>query len=134
MRQAHDAIEQVRKLGAQLRKVAEQAGDGDLGNAIEALAKKSAALEGAAFGRRGMRERPAATPEPTLSRVQAELGSILELLQSADAPPTAQAVTASAAAAQTLSTLLERWNTLRTKDVKALNERLQEAKLPSLAP
>jgi photosystem II stability/assembly factor-like uncharacterized protein len=134
MRQAHDAIEQVRKLGAQLRKVAEQAGDGDLGNAIETLAKKIAALEGAAFGRRGMRERPAATPEPTLSRVQAELGSILELLQSADAPPTAQAVTASAAAAQTLSTLLERWNTLRTKDVKALNERLQEAKLPPLAP
>ena len=78
MHQAHDAIEQIKKLGTQLRKVAEQAGDGDLGNAIEAVAKKSAALEGVAFGRRGMRGRPAATPEPTLSRVQAELGSILE--------------------------------------------------------
>jgi hypothetical protein len=134
MHQAHEAIEQVRKLRTQLRRAAEQAGDGDLGNAIESLVKKIAALEGAAVGRRGMRERPAGTPQPTMARVQGELGSILETLQGADALPTTQAVSAATGAMQELSTLMERWNTLRSKDVKTLNERLQQAKLPPLAP
>jgi hypothetical protein len=134
MHQAHEAIEQVRKLRTQLRRAAEQAGDGDLGNAIESLAKKIAALEGAAVGRRGIRERPSGTPQPTMARVQGELGSILETLQGADAPPTTQAVSAATVAMQELSTLMERWNTLRSKDVKMLNERLQQAKLPPLAP
>jgi hypothetical protein len=47
---------------------------------------------------------------------------LLHLLQGADATPTTQAVAACAAVRQTLANLLRRWQELRGKEFKALQE------------
>jgi hypothetical protein len=126
MRQAQEALTQVRKLRAHLKEVRDRTDKGPLAEAIAKLDEKAAALEGPPVGRKG---RGAAGPrEPSLTRLRAELGALLGVLQGADATPTTQAVAASREVQQVLAKLLARWRELRDTEVKALNEQLRRAK------
>ncbi|MEK6302117.1 MAG: glycoside hydrolase [Acidobacteriota bacterium] len=129
MKQAREAIEQVRKLRTQLRSLRDRAGQGALADAITALETKAAALEGASGGFRGG---GGGSSEPSLSQVSGDLLGLMRLVEGADVTPTTQAVAASEQLQQTLSGLLSRWRELKDKDVKALNEQLAKAGLPGL--
>jgi hypothetical protein len=132
LRQAHEALEGAGKLRAQLKELAGKVKDEALAEAVAELDRKTAALQGVAR-RRG--ERPTGAPSgPSLSGLGGDLGHLLDVLQGADAAPTAQAVSAAAEGDRALRDLRARWDELREKDVKALNERLRRAELPPLTP
>ena len=117
-RQAAAARREVRALRAQLRERREKAGPA--ADALAALDRKAAALEGGERGPRGGGRRGPVGGEPSLGRVAGELGSLLGLLQEADAAPTTQAVAAVEAAKAELAGLLRRWKELKEQDGKAL--------------
>jgi hypothetical protein len=68
-----------------------------------------------------------------LTRVNGQLTAVLMLVEGADATPTTQAVAAADEAQRALTSLLARWNELRERDVKAVDEHLRRAKLPTLS-
>jgi photosystem II stability/assembly factor-like uncharacterized protein len=137
--QVQEVLRQLRSLRAQLRERREKAKDkGDLADALAALDRKAAALEGAAGGGRrggGGRFGPVGA-EGTLARLNFQLLALMTLVEGADAAPTTQAVAASDELRRALSETLRRWAALRDSDLKALNDRLRQANLPavSLAP
>jgi hypothetical protein len=126
---AREAAQQIRKLRARLKELS--AKGGPLVDAVAELEQKAAALEG---GERRRRERPAPGPrEPSLGRASADLLHLLELLQGADVAPTSQAIAACEQAHKSLEGLLSRWQALREKDVKELDEKLRKSGQPGLA-
>jgi hypothetical protein len=128
--QIHDALEQVRKLRAQLRDLHGRASQGALAEAINALEGKAAVLEGAGGGFRGGGGQGRPSTEPTLSRLNGELVGLMGVVDGADVAPTTQAMAASEQLQRALAALLSRWNEIKEKDVKALNEQLRQAGLP----
>ena len=60
------------------------------------------------------------------------MGQLLSLLQRADATPTSQVVSACGEVQKTFTGLLERWRELSGDSLRALNEKLREAKLPPI--
>jgi photosystem II stability/assembly factor-like uncharacterized protein len=131
MEQSREALDGIRKLRAQVKELRARAGQGAVADALLSLDQKMAALETDSDAR------PAGgagnTGETNLTRVNASLGSLLDLLQSADAAPTTQAVTASAELQRKLSELLSRWNEIKGREVKTINEQLRQAGLPALS-
>ncbi len=127
MRRVHQTLEQLHKLRARLQELRQRAGKGALAEAVTALDQKAAALEGSGPTRR--RRRGRGTGEPSLTRLQGELSTLLDVLQGADATPTTQAVAAVGEVQRALTGLLERWEMLQRKDVKELDEQLRKAKL-----
>ena len=104
-----------------------------LKDALTALDRKLAALPGEAGGGRGGRAaRGGGSREPTFRRVQGDMGQLLKLLQRADAAPTSQLVVACAGVQKTFSALRERWHELGGKELRNLNEKLRNAKLPQI--
>jgi hypothetical protein len=125
-------LKQVRTLRTRLKDLREPAAkDGPLADALAALDKKAAALEGAsAQGRRGGPGRFAASGrEDSLTRLSFELNSLLARVEQADATPTTPVVEASEQLQKTLATVLGRWDALKARDLQALNELLRKAKL-----
>jgi hypothetical protein len=136
--QVQAAMRQVRTLRAQLRDRRERVKDnGDLSEALTALDRKAAALEGAGGGRRGGGGRfvPPGV-EGSLNRLSFQLLALMALVEGADATPTAQAVAASEEVRRALAAALARWAELKDRDLKAVNGQLDKAKLPAvtLAP
>jgi hypothetical protein len=132
VREAREALGQVRKLRAQVKEVRGKAGEGALADALADLDRKATALEGSER-RRG--ERPAeGAREPSLGRLAGEMQHLMDVLQGADATPTTQAAAACEETRKALRELRERWGGLKDKDVKAINERLRKADLPPLNP
>ena len=130
MKMAREAIEQIRKLRAQLRTLHDRAGQGPVSDAITALERKAAALEGAGGGfRGGGGGGQNASTEPSLSRVSGELLGLMNLVEEADMAPTSQARAASGQAQQSLAGVLQRWRELKEKDVVTLNDQLRRANL-----
>ena len=70
---------------------------------------------------------------PTLARLSGDLSAVMNLVQGADMPPTKQAMAAFDSSTKSLSELLTRWNDLKTKELKSVNEKLQQANLPAIA-
>jgi photosystem II stability/assembly factor-like uncharacterized protein len=133
MQQARTITARIDKLRAELRSRADQAREAALKDATTALDRKLAALPGTVMGGRGDRGvRGGGSREPTFGRVQGEMGQLLNLLQRADATPTSQLVAACGEAQKTLAGLLERWRELSGQELKALNEKLREARLPPI--
>ncbi len=100
---------------------------------MTALERKLTSLPGAAvLGRRG-RGGGGGSREATFARVQGELGQLLRMLQGADATPTSQAVAACGEVQKKFTGLLERWRELSSKELKALNDKLREARLPPIS-
>jgi hypothetical protein len=80
----------------------------------------------------GRHGRGAAPSGESLGRAAGELGPLLRVLQGADMTPTTQVVAAVTAARKTLDELLKRWREIKDKDVKAVNEQLKKADIPTL--
>jgi photosystem II stability/assembly factor-like uncharacterized protein len=133
MQQSYDAMEQIKKFRDQIKDTLTRAGQGALTEALAALDKKAAAIAGEGRSDQGGGA-PAGSEarDGNLTRSNTNFASLLELLQSADATPTTQAVTASKELQQSLGNLLARWNELKSKDLKPINERLRQANLPPM--
>ena len=90
MNESFEALSQVQSVRAQLKERAAKAGKGALADAIAALDKQSAELEGATqssfFGLP-----PGAKPPENFSSLNQHFGNILAVADSADAAPTTQA-------------------------------------------
>ncbi len=131
MNASHDALAEARRLRARIKDLKGNSGAAQFSNALDALDKKLAALAEGGGGRGGGAQAAGAN-EPTLALVNSALESLLELLQSADAQPTAQATSAVADEQRKLDALLARFTEIRNADVRALDDGLRRANLPTL--
>jgi len=133
MNESFVALQQVRSLRAQLKDRAARAGKGTLADAIAALDKKAAELEGAAqsafFGLP-----PSGRQPENFSTLNQHFGSILSVADSADAAPTTQATSVYREFEEALKSLLDRWSNIHQTDVAALNGLLKSAGLASVDP
>jgi photosystem II stability/assembly factor-like uncharacterized protein len=134
MQQAHAAFEQIQGLRAQLSGLRKRVDKGKLAEALARLDEEAASLAGRPMAREWMGRDFGSARALSLTRLNGDLGRLLAVLQGADATPTTQAVTATAAVRQDLTKLLAHWQQLKSKDVKAVNELLRQAKFPLLAP
>jgi photosystem II stability/assembly factor-like uncharacterized protein len=126
MQSAGVLLAQIRHVRGQLKSLGERAKQGAVAEAIAALDKNIAALAGSApaFGRGG--------GEITLSRLMADLATLLETLQAADVRPTTQAAAAVKQLRQALIEPTMRWYGILNRDVMALNDQLRQANLPMI--
>ena len=133
MNQSLESLQQVKSLRAQLKDRAGKAGKGTLADAIAALDKKAADLEGAAQS--AFLGLPPSGKQPeNFSTLNQHFGSILSVADSADAAPTTQATTVYREFEEALRSLLDRWSKIHQTDVAALNDLLKSAGLASVDP
>ena len=131
MQRDYQALQEVRRLRTQLQNLSSRAPKGQLSDAISALDKKAADLEGTegGFGARFL-----TTPEGrSLARLNTALYNLLNAVDSADAPPTTQAASAFREVQQALNEQLAAWNELKSKDVPALNAQMTQAGLSAIS-
>ncbi|MDB6068737.1 MAG: glycosyl hydrolase repeat-containing protein [Pedosphaera sp.] len=132
MKQAHQAMQEIQKLRAQVKERHGQSDDGGLSEAIAKLDGNLVSLEGASSGRAGGRRGTPVSSEQTFAKLEGELNSLMGLVEAADATPTAQAVAASEDLQRALARLLVRWKELQSGEVKTLNESLHKVNLPGV--
>jgi photosystem II stability/assembly factor-like uncharacterized protein len=137
---ARQAAGKIAALRQQIAKLQPQA-PAAVASALAAFDKKASALEGTPPTPGGGRGRgagpggpPAGPPPPadTLWAVSGALGAVMNAMQAADVPPTANTLAAVTTAQQNASRVLARWTTLRTVDLPALNTQLKAAGLGTL--
>jgi hypothetical protein len=128
MNEDYAAIEQIRKIRAELSKKRENGAA--VANGIADLDKELAALEGTGGGR----GRGSAEAGDSLSRLNGRLAEILEIVAESDQTPTAQATAAVAALRKSLDAQLAKWSAVKAKDLPALNVELQKAGLGAIEP
>jgi photosystem II stability/assembly factor-like uncharacterized protein len=133
MNQSYEALQQVRSLSAQLKSIIQGAKSRPpaLNDALAAVEKKAAELEGARSGRRAAGGAGGEGGE-NLARLNSTLMTLLLSVDSTDALPTTQQVAASNETQQSLATQLARWNELKSKDIPSLNAQLQQSNLPAI--
>jgi len=128
MNQSYEALSQVRSVRAQLKELAAKAGKGSLAEAIAALDKQAAELEGAAqttfYGLP-----PRGKQRENFSTLNQHFASMLAVADSADAAPTTQATTASAELRTALESLLAGWKNAKEQVIPTLNKQLKGAGL-----
>ncbi|HMG34573.1 MAG TPA: glycoside hydrolase, partial [Blastocatellia bacterium] len=125
--QIRDESSSLRKLRSQLKSLSERLKTGALADAIAAVDKKAAALEGSGGGRFG---RGSGGGQPTLNRVQGDLLGLMEVVEGCDAAPTTQARAAMVDLQRDLSAVVASWQEVKDRDVKSLNDQLRSAGLP----
>ena len=131
---SHDykTLQQVKGLRQQLKTLKDKGGKVPLAEAIAALDKKAADLEGVEGG---YSARFLSTPEGrSLSRLNEGLYTLLGAVDGADIEPTSQQVATFNEVNKALDQQLTRWQEIRTKDVPALNLKLRDAGLQPLNP
>jgi photosystem II stability/assembly factor-like uncharacterized protein len=145
---AQDALQKVRSLRGRVQNAKEAAGKAaspaSVTDALAAFDKKAADLEGGAGGPGGPGRTGGAFGGPmgpggpggqdTLSTIGGSLNSLMAMLQAADAAPTSQLAAPVSERKKALDTLLAKWETLRTRDLAALNGVLKSAKLEEIVP
>jgi photosystem II stability/assembly factor-like uncharacterized protein len=124
------ALEELRGLREQVKKVKEQAGPGEVSKELDAFDKKAAELEGSGGGGYGQRRRGTAGSQNTLNGISGSLSQLMRLLQGADTAPTSAQASAIAETRQALAGLTSKWDTFKTRELPALNARLKTANLP----
>jgi photosystem II stability/assembly factor-like uncharacterized protein len=130
MTQTFDALEQIKKLRAQIKDLRARTGLAPaVADSLAALDLKAAALDGGDAAPRVPGTPPA---PPTLSQLHSSLATLLDVLQQADATPTTQAVATSVELQRQLGDLMPAWESLRKKDVESVNAQLRAARLPPL--
>src|SRR6266478_765172 len=133
MNRSFEALSQVRTVRAQLKERAAKAGKGALAEAIAALDKQAAEMEGATqsnfFGLP-----PGAKAPENFSSLNQHFGGILAVADSADAAPTTQATAVFKELKEALAKLVDRWTKIRQQDVAALNVELKKAGLAAIDP
>jgi photosystem II stability/assembly factor-like uncharacterized protein len=116
MNKSFDALGEVRKLRARVKELRDGGAKGAKADALAALDQKLAPLAGEGGGGQG-----AAAGGANFAQLNSSFESLLELLQSADAQPTTQAVAASAELQRRLAEALSRWNEIKSRDAKAID-------------
>jgi photosystem II stability/assembly factor-like uncharacterized protein len=128
LQQDYDALQQVRSVRAQLRDLRMPAKTlpSDAAEAINELDKTLRDLEGAPgeYGRRATSD--------NLAGLNSSLGTVYEMVDSADAAPTSQAVATFRDLQRSLTPLLTKWDEVKARDVAALNQKLRSANLPEV--
>jgi hypothetical protein len=125
MHRDYEALQQVRALRAQLAVRRSSAGERAVASRITALDEKAAAIAGGGSAPRAN----GSTAQHNLTQLNGELSQLLDIVDGADATPTTQATAAVAELERALAADLAQWNTLRIRDVTALNDQLRKAKL-----
>ncbi|MGE5277435.1 MAG: glycoside hydrolase [Acidobacteriota bacterium] len=125
LRKDDEALRQVRRMRGELASRRERVKDGSLLRDLVGLDARAAELENGG-GSEGSLETQG------LSRLNARFGTLLEVVEGADASPTSQAVEAFGQARAALGEKLQRWQELRGRDAEAVNEKLRAANLPPL--
>jgi len=130
LQRSMEALEQVRSLRAQVKDLRARA-QGATADALKSFDDKLIAIGGE--GRPPAAGGDASDTRPMdLTRLATTLESLLELFQGVDARPTTQGTAASAEWQQNFTETLRRWDDLKTKDLKSLNDQLRQASLPVL--
>jgi len=133
MNKSFEALSQVRTVRAQLKERATKAGKGALTEAIAALDKEAAELEGATqsnfFGLP-----PGAKAPENFSSLNQHLGGLLSVADSAEAAPTTQAAAVYKELRDALEKLAARWTKIRQQNIPALNAELKKAGLAPVDP
>ena len=126
LRQDYDALQQVRAVRQQLKNLASRAQSlpGAMADDIAVLEKSLSALEGTAGGY-GVRAR-----SDSFAALNGSLATVYEMVDSADAPPTSQAMATFGELEKALPMLLAKWNDAKARELRALNEKLASANLP----
>jgi len=128
MNSSYDGLLEVRSARAQLKERAEklQGRPPALAQAIKALEKRTAPLEGAA------RKFGPPVKEDSFGKLNGELGLMLASVDSADGGLTATQRETLADVAKAMGEVSARWNELKAHDLAALNERLLAAGMNSI--
>lgn len=129
MNKSFEALAQVRSVRAQLTERTAKAGKGALADAIAALDKQAADLEGGTQSRFFGLPPGAKQPED-FSLLHQHFGGILGVADSADAAPTTQAIAVFKELNEALEKLMSRWTKIQQQDIPALNGELKKAGLP----
>ncbi len=131
MNESFEALAQVRSVRPQLKERAAKAGKGKLADAIAALDKQAAELEGATqssfFGLP-----PSGKQPENFSTLNQHFGGILAVADSADAAPTTQALAVYKELREALDKLLSRWTKIRQEDIGVLNGELKKTGLAAI--
>jgi photosystem II stability/assembly factor-like uncharacterized protein len=134
MDESYEALEQVKSVREQLKDLRPKAqGKGKLAEAIAALDKQSAELEGATrSGFFGLP--PSGKEQENLSTLNQQYSTLLAVADSADAAPTTQAVAAEKELDEQSAALRKKWSLLREREIPDLNRDLKKADLPKIDP
>jgi hypothetical protein len=128
MNRSFQALAQVQSVRSQLKERAAKAGQSALADAIVALDKQAAQLQGAAqSGFFGLA--PGAKQPENFSTLNQHFGALLAVADSADAAPTTQATAAFKELEDALENLNSRWTKIRQQDIASLNTELKKAGL-----
>jgi photosystem II stability/assembly factor-like uncharacterized protein len=126
MRRDFDALAEVRILRKKLKDLAAH-GSPSLSPKVEEFDKKLAELEGTTGG---YGTQFLSTPAGrSLARLNTGLKSVLDIVDSADAAPTTQAVAMFADVKKALDEQLDRWDEMKKHDLSELNQELKKAGL-----
>jgi photosystem II stability/assembly factor-like uncharacterized protein len=133
MNKSFEALAKVKSVRAQLKERAEKAGKGAVADAIAALDKQVAELEGAA--RPGFFGVPEGGKRPeNLSTLNQHFGGILAVADSGDVAPTTQGTAVYNELEEALDKLAARWTKILLQDIPALNADLKKAGLAAVDP
>jgi photosystem II stability/assembly factor-like uncharacterized protein len=133
MNKSFEALLQVRSVRTQLKERSAKAGKGSLADAMAALDKQAAELEGAAQSNFFGLPLGAKQPE-NFSSLNQHFGGILAVADSADAAPTSQATLVYKELEEALEKLTARWAKIQEQEVAALNVELKRAGLTPVDP
>jgi len=133
MNESFGVLLQVQSVRAQLKEHGAKAGKGTLAEAIAALDKQAAELEGAAQSN-SLGLPPGAKQPENLSSLNQHFGGILAVADSADAAPTTQAIAVYKELQEALEKLVTRWTRIREQDIPALNAELRKAGFAAIDP
>jgi photosystem II stability/assembly factor-like uncharacterized protein len=121
------AVDQAGDLRKQLKAVRQKLNEGTLAAAVDQIDQKVQTLVG------GGGRRPGAGPEtPTLAGLRTRYLALFNVFQEADVAPSMQAAAGVSELEQQLPPLLERWKTIKSQDIPALNAQLKQSGLPEI--
>ena len=127
MHRDFEALEQVKALRTKLQE-AEKSGKAPA--LVKSTDEKAASIEGTPGG---YGAQYLSTPEARgLARLNSGFGSVLAVVQSADAAPTTQAMAMLSELEKALDEQLTKWKELQAQDLPALNKALKQAKLATI--
>jgi photosystem II stability/assembly factor-like uncharacterized protein len=126
----YTALQQVKAVHEQVKKLSGQARRPELRKSLDQAEKQLADLEGSSGGYGAMIL--TGPGGDSLSRLNAGLSHVYDMVDSADAAPTSQAVSSAADLEQALSKQLSSWEQIKTREIPTLNRQLKKAKLSEL--
>ena len=134
MGKSFKAVEEVKGVRAQLKKLQEGTGDAALPKALadaaSALDKKLASLEGSAD--EDFTAALLGGKAPNFPGLNGQFGRLLAAVDGADAAPTTQAVAVTSEMEQSLEKLLAQWGAVKSQEIAALSKQLEAAHLPGI--